>query len=71
MRPRRVEAASLIEAGEKLAPVRRVMCQRGKDLARRTGHLGFTVTRMGAVLKKSRSTARQANMQVSLLCDGG
>jgi hypothetical protein len=35
---RRVVAASLIDAGEKLAPVRRVMCHRGEDLARRSGH---------------------------------
>src|SRR5580693_1283181 len=38
MRPRRVIRASSVEAREKLAPVGRVMCKRGEDLARRPGH---------------------------------
>ena len=34
MRPRRVVATSSVKAGEKLAPVGRVMRKRGEDLAR-------------------------------------
>jgi hypothetical protein len=34
-----MEMASSVEAGEELAPVGRVMCKRGEDLARRSGHI--------------------------------
>jgi hypothetical protein len=34
-----METASSVEAGEELAPVGRVMCKRGEDLARRSVHV--------------------------------
>jgi hypothetical protein len=36
---RRIEIASSVEAGKELAPVGRVMCKRGEDLARRSVHI--------------------------------
>ncbi|MDT7720121.1 MAG: hypothetical protein QOE94_1132 [Mycobacterium sp.] len=60
--PRRVVTACSVEAGEELAPVGRVMCT---SLGGRPT-LTTAPRRLGAVLRKSRSTASQANMRISL-----